>query len=260
MLQLGIDSWILLATAGFAAGLVNAVAGGGTFFSFAALLAVGLPPVTANATSAIAMVPGYVASALAYRDEIRRQSHRLLLPGLASVIGGLIGGVLLVRVGNDSFSALVPWLLLAATVLFAFGPRVAKALRSESSGSPITARPWLLLAALAQLILSIYGGFFGAGMGIILLAVLSVTEGDDFHNANAAKHLHSILIQISAVVLFISQGLIAWPHALLVTSAGIAGGWFGVLIAKKISEPLIRTAVLTLAVGMTVWFFWRHFS
>lgn len=259
MPDLSPEIWLLLAGAGFAAGSVNAIAGGGTFFSFAALLAAGLPPITANATSALSMMPGYAASSLAYRHEIRRQWRRLVLPGIASALGGLIGALILIRIGNDAFSVLVPWLLLIATVLFAAGPLMTRAMRSGSDGSPVTNRTWLGVAAIGQLVLSIYGGFFGAGMGIVLLAFLALTEGDSFHNANAAKNLYSILIQLTAVVLFISQGLISWPQALVVTGAGMVGGWFGVVLAKRVPEQRIRTGVLVLAIGMTVWFFWRQY-
>ncbi len=248
---------LILVSSGIAAGLVNAVAGGGTFFSFAALIAVGLPPVTANATSSIAMVPGYASSAFAYRSEIAEQGRRLFLPGLASAIGGLIGGLLLVRMGNASFASMVPWLLLVATVLFIFGPAISRWLRPGTASAPLMNSRLLVLAAVGQLIVSIYGGFFGAGMGIVLLAILSLTEGSDFHRANAAKHLHSILIQLTAVTLFIYNGLISWPEALVVTLAAMIGGWLGVKLARKVPVHLVRGAVQVLAIGMTIWFFWR---
>ncbi len=248
---------LLLVSAGIAAGMVNAVAGGGTFFSFAALLAVGLPPVMANASSSVAAVPGYIASAFAYRKEIAGLGRRVILPGLASALGGMIGALLLVRIGNASFAALVPWLLLVATLLFAVGPRVSAWLRPGAAAEPVTTPRWLLLAALVQLVASIYGGFFGAGMGIVLLAILTLTEGSDFHRANAAKHLHSILIQLTALVLFISNGLISWPEALIMTVAAMIGGWLGVVLSRKVPVALVRNAVLMLAIGMTIWFFWR---
>lgn len=250
----------LLLVAGLAAGGVNAVAGGGTFFSFAALLATGLPPVTANATSALAMVPGYMSSAAAYRREIHRDRHRLLLPGVASVCGGLIGALLLVRIGNDAFKPMVPWLLLIATVLFAVGPSIAKWMRKGASSQPAQGIGARVGGAFGQFALAIYGGFFGAGMGIVLLAILALTEGDDFHQINAAKNVHSILIQLTAVVLFVVQGMISWPGAIVLLIAGIVGGWGGVWLARKLAQQRIRAFVMFVAVAMTAWYMWREYG
>ncbi len=170
-----------LGVAGLLSGTLNAVAGGGTFFSFGALLAVGLPPITANATSAVAMVPGYVASAVAYRTEVGQVWRKAVLLGAASAAGAVLGAVILIALDNQTFARFVPWLLLLATVVFALGPLAARLIPERSHDDPAHRG----IAAIVQFVMSIYGGFFGAGMGIMMLASLGLTEGQNFHRINA---------------------------------------------------------------------------
>lgn len=250
-------STILLAGSGFAAGLVNAVAGGGTFFTFSALVAVGLPPVVANATSAVAVTPANLASAFAYRREIFAYRARFVALAMVSLVGGIVGAAILTWTGNAAFRALVPWLLLFATVLFAASPWIVKGARRlgrEARESGPAAR----IAGLAvQFVTSIYGGFFGAGMGIVMLASLAVTEGDDFHRINAAKHLCSTLIQLAAVVLFVFAGLVSWPETVAVGLASVVGGYSGVAFGRRLPAPVIRWLVIAVGAALTLYFFVR---
>lgn len=249
---------LLIAAAGFTAGAVNAIAGGGTFFTFGALSAIGLPPVTANATSAFAVVPGQIASTMGYLKEIRAGWRRLLPMSLVSGVGGLAGAWLLLRTDNADFKALVPWLLLAATGLFAFSPWIARWTRrlAKRHGDAAQAHRVHPGALALQGGVSIYGGYFGAGMGIMMLAGLALTEGEDFHNLNAAKNLLAVVLQGLAVVLFISSGIIAWPQALVVTLSAIAGGWIGVIVARRLPLEAIRWFVIVTGLLLAGWYLW----
>jgi len=246
----------LLAASGLAAGLVNAIAGGGTFFTFSALVAVGLPPVVANATSAVAVTPANIASAWAYRKELVANLRRFAALGIVSLAGGLLGAYVLTVTDNASFRQLVPWLLLFATLLFAASPRIvalARAIGRHEGHSPSTAA-WL--AGLTfQFLVSIYGGFFGAGMGIVMLAALAITEGDDFHLINSAKHLCSTLIQLIAVVLFIAAGLVSWRETVVVGAASVIGGYLGVVFGRRLSAAVIRWLVIAVGAVLTLYFF-----
>jgi uncharacterized membrane protein YfcA len=248
----------LLAASGLAAGLVNAIAGGGTFFTFSALIAAGLPPIVANATSAVAVTPANLSSAWAYRRELAANIKRFAALGVVSLIGGLGGAYILTVTDNASFRQLVPWLLLFATLLFAASPRIVALARAigKQEGAHPSAKAWA--AGLAfQLIVSVYGGFFGAGMGIVMLAALAITEGDDFHLINSAKHLCSTLIQLVAVVLFVAKGLVSWPETLVVGIASVVGGYLGVVFGRRLSAAAIRWLVIAVGAILTLYFFYQ---
>jgi len=248
----------LLAASGLGAGLVNAIAGGGTFFTFSALIAAGLPPITANATSAVAVTPANLASAWAYRRELAANLRRFAALGIVSLIGGLVGAYILTATDNAAFRLLVPWLLLFATLLFAMSPRIvalARAIGKAEGGHP-SRRAWIGGLAF-QFLVAIYGGFFGAGMGIVMLAALAITEGDDFHLINSAKHLCSTLIQLVAVVLFIAAGLVSWKETFIVGAASVIGGYAGVAFGRKLPAPVIRWIVIAVGALLTLYFFMR---
>ena len=253
------DLWTLplLAGSGLAAGLVNAIAGGGTFFTFSALVAAGLPPVAANATSAVAVTPANLSSSWAYRTEIRANARRFGALSLVSLLGGLLGALLLTRTGNGAFRALVPWLMLFATLLFAASPWVVKAAQALGRGHDEPQPGLVASGLLIQFATAVYGGFFGAGMGIVMLAALAITEGDDFHLVNAAKHLCSTLIQLVAVALFVFAGLVSWRETLIVGAASVAGGYWGVAAGRRIPAPAIRWLVIATGALLTAYFFLR---
>jgi uncharacterized membrane protein YfcA len=243
----------ILAAAGFLSGALNAVAGGGTFFTFAALLAAGLPPITANATSAVALAIGSLASAAAYRREISSLWRNMLRLALASAVGALVGALILVALDNVTFRGLIPWLLLFATVVFALGPRIAGAVGTADIGAPTLARR---LAGMAiQFLTAVYGGFFGAGMGFLMLASLGLTEGTDYHRINAIKQILAIIIQAVAIVIFIHGGLIAWPAALVTMAAAVAGGYLGVDVARKVPGSIMRGFVIASGAALTLYYF-----
>lgn len=249
---------LLLAASGLAAGLVNAIAGGGTFFTFSALVAAGLPPVVANATSAVAVTPANLASAWAYRAELAANLRRFAALGAVSLVGGVLGAWILTQTGNTAFRRLVPWLLLFATLLFMASPRIvamAKAIGRQEGAHPST-QAWAMGLAF-QFLVATYGGFFGAGMGIVMLAAMAITEGDDFHLINAAKHLCSTLIQLVAVVVFVANDLVSWPETAVVGAASVVGGYLGVVFGRKLPAPVIRWLVIAVGAGLTAYFFIR---
>jgi uncharacterized membrane protein YfcA len=244
---------LVLAVAGFLAGTMNAMAGGGTFFAFGALTAIGLPPITANATSAVAMIPGYVASAINYRGELAAVRRRAVMLGAASAAGSVIGALVLIALDNKTFAAFVPWLLLMATAVFAAGPWIARQLPAQIHVDAARRAA----ATLVQFVMSVYGGFFGAGMGIMMLASLGITEGQDFHRINALKHILSIVIQTTAIVVFIRGGVIDWPAALVLVVSLTIGGWFGVDVARRFPIAFVRGFVIAVGTALAVYYFAR---
>ena len=252
---------LLIGAGGFAAGAVNAMAGGGTFFSFPALLAVGLPPVVANASNSVALWPASLSGAWAYRRELARYKRYLLPMGIASFIGGAAGGLLLLVAGDARFAALIPWLLAFATGLFAFSPQLSSALRrmrpapdkaaggDHGAGSPVG---WLV-----QLLVSVYGGFFGAGMGILMMASLAIGGHEDVQHINALKNILSAVIYSVTVMTFIIAGAVSWPHTLVMVLTASLGGYWGARMARKIQGPWLRRMVIAVGVVLTVYYFYK---
>lgn len=245
-------STLVILAAGFAAGILNAIAGGGTFLTFPALVWAGAPAVSANATATLSALPGYLSSAWALRNHIRAEGAlRLASVMLCASLGGLLGAGLLLLTPDKAFSALVPWLLLLATVAFAAGPYLLAQLRRR--GAP-AAGPTISAAALVAV--SLYGGYFNGGLGIMLLAVFGLLGFSDLHGMNGLKNLLSAIPSIVAVATYIAAGLISWPAALLMAPATTAGGYLGAWLAQRIQNiRLLRGGITVIGVAMTVAFF-----
>lgn len=243
---------VVLAVGGFGAGVINAVAGGGTFISFAALVASGLTSLEANATSAVALTPSNLASVAAYRDEVRAHYREMIPFGIIGLFGGIVGALLLIWLGDGGFRPMVPWLLLVATLIFAFSDRIRAFTEPYSRGQHAGAR---VAAFVLMTVVAIYGGFFGAGIGIMMLAALSILEGGNYHKANAMKILVAFLIQVVSGALLIAGGLVHWPEAIVTMIAAAAGGYLGVGFARRLPEKLIRAVVVAIGAGLTVVFF-----
>ena len=241
----------LLSLSGFFAGMINAIAGGGTFLTFGALTLVGLPPISANATSSITQFPGYVTSTLAYWSDLKRIWRSALLMGVVSAIGAGVGALILLALSNPSFRAMVPWLLLAATALFAAGPW----LRPKGKAVTTTPEKATPLALVLQFLTSIYGGFFGAGMGVMMLATLGLTQSGDYHRLNALKNLFSIIIAAVAVVVFVSGGVVAWPEAVVMIPAVALGGYAGVWTARRVPQLAVRLVVISIGLLLAIYYF-----
>ncbi|MGB6055337.1 MAG: sulfite exporter TauE/SafE family protein [Burkholderiaceae bacterium] len=244
---------VLVAAAGFMAGAMNSMAGGGTFFSFPAMLAAGVPPVAANASNSVALWPASLSGAWAYRRELARYKRYLIPMGITSLIGGIGGGLLLLSTRDATFSLLIPWLLLFATVLFAFSGQLSRWLRGQEGGTP-GAGP---LALAGHLLVSIYGGFFGAGMGILMIASLAMAGHDDVHEINAIKNLLSAVIYSVTITTFVIAGAVSWPFTLVMMATATIGGYAGAAAARKIPALWMRRFIITVGVILTVFYFYK---
>jgi uncharacterized protein len=250
---------LILLTAGFLAGVMNAVAGGGTFLTFPALVFIGLPSVAANQTSTIAVFPGQVASFWAYRKILAAEKRTVLVLGVTSLFGGCLGAILLLRTSSAAFDRLVPWLLLFATLLFAYGKTLREHLGwrlVEASGGEIGWTP-LLKAAALQFVIGLYGGFYGAGAGILELAVLDLLGLENIHLANALKVILTTAFNVLALVIFITVGKVFWPQGLLMGLATIGGGYGGAWVAQRLPQAWVRRFVTAIGALMTAYFFAR---
>ena len=234
-----------------AAGAVNSVAGGGSFLTLPTLLYAGVPPVVANATSTMAMLPGSVASAVAYRRELHVVRRWLMPLGIVSLAGGFLGGVLLVRTSDTSFMRLLPWLMLLAAATFTCGDGVRRTLSLEHLHGNV----WLVAAI--QFIIAIYGGYFGGGMGIMMLASFALVGMLDIHEMNALKTLLGVLINVLALGEFIVKGIVAWRPGVIMVAGAVVGGYFGAVLARRIDPVWIRGVVIAIGWTMTIYFFIR---
>ncbi len=242
----------ILLVAGTVGGAINAVAGGATFFTFPALLGIGLPPVTANASNAVALWPGHAAAVPAYRREIAKARHGLVWRGLVALAGGAIGAQLLLATGDRLFEALIPWLLLAATLLFAFGPRLSRIVGSAEARK---AGRGLVLGLAVEFAFAVYGGYFGAGLGVLLMACLSLLGHDDLHEANALKNLLATLVTAASVGSFVLAGVIAWPETLVMIGGAIFGGYFGARAARSVGPGVLRAVIIAVGLMMSGYYF-----
>jgi len=240
----------LLAGAAFAAGVLNAIAGGGSFLTFPALVFCGVTPISANATSALAVSPGYFGSTLGFRSELNAMPRqRLWREGLIASLGGVAGALLLLITPGKLFSGLVPWLLLFATLMFALGPWLLKRL-GQGQDLARWRTPGLLLVA-------IYGGYFNGGLGILLMALYLLTGESDLHRVNALKNLNSLVLSWLSVAAFVLAGAIAWEPGLLMMAAATAGGFAGARLAKRMSVAWVRGVVIATGLVMSALFFAR---
>jgi uncharacterized membrane protein YfcA len=244
----------LLASAAFAAGVLNAIAGGGSFLTLPALVLTGMPPIMANATSALAVSPGYLGSTLGFRPELRSLPMvRLKREMLISASGGVAGALLLLVTPAKLFSSIVPWLLLFATLLFAVGPVIAKRLARSGSAPDGLLRwrePGLALVA-------IYGGYFNGGLGILLMALYAVTGESRINTANALKNLNSLVLSWLSVAAFVLAGAIAWRQGLLMMAAASLGGFWGARWSKRLPPQWVRAGVIGTGFVMSGLFFMR---
>jgi uncharacterized protein len=303
---------LFLFTTALVGAALNAVAGGGSFLALPALLYAGVAPVSANATTTLALWPGSVASAVAYRGHFVTSRTRLLILLSISLVGGVVGGVLLVRTSDTSFMRLLPWLMLAATVTFTFGERLQQRLHhlrtravyarraaqrapgtlhaplstqhaapgakhpapstqhparstqhpapSTQHPAPITlhpARAFPVGALLIQFGIATYGGYFGGGAGIMMLAMLSIAGLNDIHEMNGLKAILAVAINGVALAAFIYYGVIDWSYAFLMVVGASVGGYAGAAIARRMDQKYVRWFVSVVGWGMTVYFFLR---
>lgn len=241
---------LILCAAAFLAGALNAVAGGGSFLTLPALVFTGVPPVVANATGTLALLPGYLSGAWAYRDAIRAsQGMRMSrLIGL-SLLGGIAGAVLLLFTSSEGFARLVPWLLLAATLLFMAGPAVSRRLAQRAP------RPGA--GGVGLFAISVYGGYFNGGLGILLMAFFGLVGERNLQVSIGLKNLVSTLLTAVAVVVYIVGGLIDWSSVWVMALSATAGGYAGARLAQRLPVAFVRGFVVLVGLSMTVVFFLR---
>jgi uncharacterized membrane protein YfcA len=245
-------SLIVLFIAGMLGGALNAVAGGGSFISFPALLFTGVAPIPANATNTIALWVGTTASGGAYRNRLA-VSRRIMLPLIVtSVVGGLVGAFLLLRTPAPTFMKLLPWLMLGATLLFAFGKRVSPGSQIKLN-SDVSSQA-LFVASGFELIVAVYGGYFGGGVGIMNLAMLAAIGMTDIHAMNALKVVLGAVINGVAVMAFIFAKAIAWPQAIVMIVGATVGGYLAAHYAQRLPQSWIRNFVILTGVAMTLYF------
>lgn len=242
--------WLLIFGAGVLAGAVNAVAGGGSLISFPALVWFGLPSNVANATNTVALWPGAFGSMWGYRRELVTTDRYLYLLVAPSFAGGLIGALLLRLTPTQVFDRLVPLLVLFATLLFMVQEPIQRAI-GRSPHEPRTHR-WLWAAGFFQLLVGIYGGYFGAGIGILMLAALTMLGGEDIHQMNGFKNLLAMCVNGIAAVYFIAVQMVTWPPALVMAGGSIVGGLAGANVARRMGRRAVRRLVIAIGLSMTV--------
>lgn len=246
----------LLLAAAFTAGALNAVAGGGSFLTLPALVFTGVPPVIANATGTVALLPGYMAGAWGFKDDMQSPPGLSMKQVVAlSLIGGSAGAALLLFTPDATFRKVVPWLLLAATAMFAFGPQ----LRAWAAGKNAAhATPSMAKAAAGMLIVAIYGGYFNGGLGILLLALFGLLGQTSLNAMNGMKNLVSALLTAIAVAIYAAGGIVLWPQALVMMVAATAGGYGGARAARKLPANMLRWGIVATGLVMAAVFFWRQ--
>ncbi|MGA7927226.1 MAG: sulfite exporter TauE/SafE family protein [Candidatus Sulfotelmatobacter sp.] len=246
----------LLIAAGIA-GALNALAGGGSFISFPALLFLRVPAVAANATNTVALWPGLAASTVAYLRRLNAP-HRVLVPLLVtSVAGGWAGALLLLKTPQHTFLRLVPWLLLGGTLLFAFGNSLRSLAGKTAVVDDLRDISWhaIVMSSIAELLVSVYGGYFGAGIGFMTLAMLAMLGMRDIHAMGAIRTLLAVAINAAAVVTFIMAGAVLWPQCAVMIAGSLAGGWFGAHYAQKADPLKVRVVVIGVGIAMSAYFF-----
>jgi uncharacterized membrane protein YfcA len=231
--------------------MINAVAGGGTLVSFPTLIWLGLSPITANATSTVAIWPGTLGGIFGFRRELRSVRPALLALVIPSLIGGIAGALLLRRTPPGVFAELVPYLILFATILFALQEPIQRKLRTAGAHHHDSAR-WLAGAMVFQLGVALYGGYFGAGIGILMLAALGVIGLTDIHQMNGLKNVLGMCINGVATLYFIVANMVHWPDVLVMALGAIAGGYGGAGLARKIGRTAVRHIVILIGLGMAV--------
>jgi uncharacterized membrane protein YfcA len=248
--------YLFVVVSALAAGFVNALAGGGTLISFPALVAVGLPAVAANITNTVALVPGYLGATFAQMKDLRDQKTRLLYFIPAGVIGGIVGGILLLNTGERLFRSLIPFLILLASLLLAVSDKVRGWLNRQA-GRGNSAAQSALLAALPVGLAAVYGGYFGAGLSVIVLAVLGITVNDNLTRLNALKQIIAFSVNVSAAVFFLFSGQVVWSLALVMAVSALLGGMLGGRVAGRVKPAVLRWVVVGIGLIISVLYFIR---
>lgn len=243
---------VVVFLAGVLAGAINSIAGGGTLISFPALLWIGRDPIVANATNTVAIWPGSLAGAYGFRRELSTVRHWLLLLVIPSLIGGAAGSWLLLRTPTSTFERLVPFLILGATILLALQEMITARLGVLARAHENPTRGWVTFVFLFQLLVGIYGGYFGAGMGILMLAALGLIGLTDMHQMNGLKNVLAVCINGIAAIYFAFAKAVVWGDVVIMMGGTIIGGYLGARVARRLGRKFVRGAVVVIGVVMTV--------
>jgi hypothetical protein len=251
--------WLIVAA--FLAGVLNAVAGGGSFLSFPALLGTGIPPVQANATNTVALWPGQITSVAAYWDDVRKNMRLVAPMSLAGLLGGTAGAVVLLITPQKTFMHLVPWLLLIAATIFALSRPITgwlDRLREARQGAGSERRqPRRRLVFLSTILVCFYIGYFGAGAGFLIITLLSLFGFEDLHEINALKVVSTTFANGMAFLIFVVSGNVEWRFCLPAMAACAIGGYVSARFARIVPQPVLRGLVIAIGFGMSGWYFWK---
>ena len=253
---MSVGGFLLVFLAALVGGAVNSIAGGGTLITFPAIVWLGVPPISANATSTVALWPGSFGSMWAYRAELRGARAWLTWFTVPSLAGGIVGAQLLLHTSPGRFDAIVPFLVLAATVLFLLQPplsrRLVRRAPEERDGGDTLPRPswWFVIG---QFAVAVYGGYFGAGIGILMLATLGAMGLTNIHRMNGLKNWGAMCINAIAAITFVVSGIVTWPVAAAMAAGGLAGGYGGARLALRVGQKWVRHAVIAIGFLAFVW-------
>lgn len=261
----GIDwRWVWLVVAGFLAGVLNAVAGGGSILSFPAILGMGILPVQANATNTVAIWPGQLTSVAAYRRDVMRNLRIAWPMGVAGLIGGTGGAVILLHTPQQTFLHTVPWLILGASAIFAVSGPVSRWLarlnlaRIQDAKAGHVHQPQRVPLFLATVVVSLYIGYFGAGSGFLLMTLLALFGYQDVHAINALKIVANLLANGMAFVIFVVEGQVVWRYCLAAMVAAAIGGYSSATLARRVPQSFLRGMVVVIGITIAAWFFWKN--
>lgn len=250
---------LFLFGAGLLAGVLNSLAGGGSFIAFPALLLAGVPSVVANATTTFSALPGYVSGAIGYWKHIQTRPLQLLSFIAATIVGGIVGAEILLRVSDEQFNLTLPWLMGLAVFLFAFGARINAFIAARASATPNMGMVGAVVLFVLLVLVNIYGGFFNGGLGIILLAYLALAGMTNIHAMNGLKLLISSVVALIATIRFALGDSIAWTEGLYVFVGSLVGGFAAAKLAPFIPTKALRTAIIIYGCALTALFFWRAY-
>jgi uncharacterized membrane protein YfcA len=249
---------LVIAIAAFAAGAINSIAGGGTLLSFPALVWIGVNPVMANATNTFALWPGSFAAMVGFRRELANVRRWLLLLTIPALLGGATGGVLLLHTSMATFTRLVPFLILGATLLLAGQELITRRLGVLAHAHENPTAGWITIVAIFQFLVGIYGGYFGAGIGILILAALGLIGLTDMHEMNGLKNLLAICINGVAAIYFAWSGAVLWKDGFIMAVAAIIGGYLGARVARRLGRTFVRRSVVVIGLAMGIALFFKR--
>ncbi|WP_263410360.1 sulfite exporter TauE/SafE family protein [Terriglobus tenax] len=248
--------YLWLVAASFIAGVMNALAGGGSFVSFPAMLAVGVPPIQANATNTVAIWPGQLTSLAALKNDLRRDVAWVVV--LASIIGGIGGALILLRTREATFLRVLPWMLLAASLIFGVSGRISRWLRGRTEHPHLERKPSVLYVLLALLPVTFYIGYFGAGAGFLIMTVMALFGVEEMHQLNSLKVLGACVSNLAAVFTFIVRGAVVWHYCLVAMVFAGLGGWLGARYARRMNGDVLRVVVVVTGCAVAGWFFYLN--